>query len=58
MHFLNEYRGLGRNNYILFIGEMMTFFRFHGLFYDYIDSFSETGSEGCGNSCTDVLKRK
>lgn len=26
MHFLNEYKGLGRNNYILFIGKMMTSF--------------------------------
>lgn len=26
MHFLDEYKGLGRNNYILFIGKMMTSF--------------------------------
>ena len=26
MHILNEYKGLGRNNYILFVGKMMTAF--------------------------------
>lgn len=41
MHIFDEYRNLGRNNYILFIGKMMTSFGSMVFFNADIDSFSE-----------------